>query len=89
VFKGTVSDPDNEQVKLQIELRLINQSFTGNYTHQSALVASGGRPSITVSNLANGEYHWRGRAVDSNGTTRGGISTFDIICGGNRVLHSI
>ncbi|MBI2560020.1 MAG: hypothetical protein HYW14_02675 [Planctomycetes bacterium] len=69
VFKGTVSDPDNDQVKLQIELRPLNEGFTGVHTHESTLVSSGGRASITVASLANGSYHWKGRAVDTKGAT--------------------
>lgn len=67
VFKGTISDPDNDQVKLQIEFRPMSQPFTGDYTHESGLVSSGGRPSITVTGITNGSYHWKGRTVDSKG----------------------
>jgi hypothetical protein len=67
VLKGNVSDPDGDQVKLQIELRLTSEAFTGVATHESGFMSSGSTASITVSNLSNGQYQWHGRAVDSNG----------------------
>lgn len=67
VLKGNVSDPYGDQVKLQIELRLTSEAFTGVATHESGFVSSGSTASIPVSNLSNGQSQWRGRAVDSNG----------------------
>ncbi len=67
VFKGTVSDPDGEQVKLQIELRKIAEAFTGAPNLQSSLVNSGTPVTIAVENLAATNYKWRCRAMDEKG----------------------
>ncbi len=69
VFKGTVNDPDGDQVRLEIELREIDQPFTGQPTQESVLVPSGIEVTITRYSLINEEYHWRYRAKDSNGAT--------------------
>lgn len=72
IFKGTVSDPDLDQVKLQVELRRIDE-FGGQFDEtqgglkESDFVASGSTAIITVSGLVNGDYHWRYRAKDSKG----------------------
>ena len=81
VLKGQVSDPDGDQVKLQIELRRLDEyagGFTGDYTQESPLVTTGSTASIPVTLYANGQYHWRARAVDS----RGGVGSW-ASAGGN------
>ena len=67
VFKATVSDPDGEQVKLQIELRKIAEVFTGTPTLQSSLVNSGMQVTIARDSLLFASYKWRCRAVDARG----------------------
>lgn len=70
IFKGTVSDPDGDQVRLEMELRQTNESFTGTPTPEtiSSFVASGSQvPPITRGGLVNGSYKWQYRAVDSKG----------------------
>jgi hypothetical protein len=68
-FSGGVStDPEAQMIRLQIERILNSAAFTGAFTEQSALVASGGSPTITVSGIANGIYKWRARFVDALGT---------------------
>jgi len=67
VFKATVSDPDKDRVKLQIELRQITEAFTGTPTWESGLVASGTQVSWTRGELVNASYKWRYRAVDERG----------------------
>lgn len=69
VFKGVITSPDNNQVKSQIELRPLSEGFTGQPTHDGSLVLSGNTASITVFGLSDGQYHWRYRAVDSEGNT--------------------
>ena len=72
VFKGVVSDPNSDQVKLQIELRRLDEyggEFTGEFTQESDWVSSGSEASITVSGLIDGNYHWRARTVDKGGAT--------------------
>jgi hypothetical protein len=66
-FKATVSDPDLNTVKLQVEVKPRGVDFDGNASGESALVASGTQVTVTVSGLANGQYVWRYRAIDSFG----------------------
>jgi len=67
VFKATLTDPDGDDVKLQVELKEFNQSFDGQDLLESDLIISGSAASITRYGLVNGKYHWRARAVDENG----------------------
>jgi hypothetical protein len=69
-FLGTVSDPDaGQSVRLQVEVKPVGTAFTGTVSCQSALVPSGTATSCSVSGLTVGStgYHWRLRAVDSQG----------------------
>ncbi len=70
-FKGTVSDPDRDQVQLEIELREIDQPFTGEPTQEtiSDFVPSDTEVTITRYGLVNADYHWQYRAKDSKGAT--------------------
>ncbi len=67
VFKATISDPDDDQVKLQIELRKITDAFTGTPNLQSNLVNSGTPATIAAENLAFANYKWRFRVMDASG----------------------
>jgi|GEM_PF-6177843 len=67
IFKATATDPDNDQVKLQIELKEYNQSFDEQNLLESGFVNSGSEVVITKTNLSEGQYHWRARAVDDKG----------------------
>jgi murein DD-endopeptidase MepM/ murein hydrolase activator NlpD len=69
VFKGTVSDPDGDQVRLEIELRQISEPFTGEPTPEtiSDFVYSGTEVIITRYALVEVGYHWQYRAKDSQG----------------------
>jgi len=67
IFKGTVSDPDGDRVKLEIELRQITEAFTGAPTWQSELVPSGTEVSWARGSLVNAGYKWQYRAVDEWG----------------------
>jgi hypothetical protein len=64
VFKATISDPDDEPVKLQIELRKITEAFTGVPTQESSLANSGTAVSVTTDTLAAAAYKWRYRVMD-------------------------
>ena len=73
VLKGTVSDPDGNTVKLEVEVRPLGAGFTNTATQESGLVGSGSVASVTVSDLANNtSYHWQARTVDSQGRPVGG-----------------
>ena len=67
VFTGTSSDPGGNQVKLQIELRQITETFTGTPTFESSLVNSGTQAAVTKTGLGSGSYKWRYRAMDALG----------------------
>lgn len=71
-FKGTVSDPDGDQVKLQVELRNINE-YGGEFDEtqgglkDSELVESGSEAVAGAVELIDEDYHWRARTVDEHG----------------------
>ena len=69
VFKATLEDPDGDDVRLEIELRKIDEPFTGKPTSEtiSDFVPSGSEVTITRSGLVDGEYHWQYRVKDSEG----------------------
>jgi hypothetical protein len=79
VIKGTVSDPDGNDVRLQIELRATSLAWTGAYTHQSGAVASGEVAVVTLSSLANNTYHWRARCIED----ASGVVSNWVVFGGN------
>jgi hypothetical protein len=89
VFRGTVSDPDGNPVALQVEVVPMASAFTNSPTVTGSFVASGGNASATVSGLANNDYKWQARAIDSQGATSswiefGGITTdFTVLVAGN------
>ena len=70
VFKATLEDPDGDDVRLEIELRKIDEPFTGEPTSEtiSDFVPSGSEVTITRSGLVDGDYHWQYRVKDSKGT---------------------
>jgi parallel beta-helix repeat protein len=71
-FKGTVSDPDGDQVKLQVELRNLDE-YGGEFDEtqgglfESALVEDGSVAVVSRGDLIDADYHWRARAVDEHG----------------------
>lgn len=69
VFRATLDDPDNDQVKLQIELKEFSQPFNEQDLLESEFVSSGNIVAITKSDLTDGDYRWRARAIDSRGGT--------------------
>ena len=73
-FFAYINDPENNQVKLQVELRQINEPFTGNSDGgilTSDLVTSGSGVKVNRTELSDGAYHWRARAVDEHGNESG------------------
>ncbi|MFQ6119553.1 MAG: hypothetical protein ACE5KE_06680, partial [Methanosarcinales archaeon] len=70
VFKAILNDLDNDQAKLQIELRQILEPFTGIFDGgilESEFISSGNEATIIRTELVDGQYHWRARAIDSQG----------------------
>jgi hypothetical protein len=68
IFKGTVSDPNADQTRLQVEVEPVGTPFTNTVSATSSAVASGGTASVTVNTgLTNGtSYHWQARAIDAS-----------------------
>nr|KKS48445.1 MAG: hypothetical protein UV11_C0009G0009 [Candidatus Giovannonibacteria bacterium GW2011_GWF2_42_19] len=70
-FSADVNDPNGDQIQLQVELRRFEESFTGTDDGgilTSDLIPSGlGTIRVTRASLSDGKYHWRARAIDSNG----------------------
>jgi hypothetical protein len=74
---GVVSDPDHDRVKLQIELRRLDEyagSFIGIPTHESEFVDSDFGVTISIQGLIHGSYHWQARTVDKAGATSDWLS---------------
>ncbi|MEA2560102.1 MAG: hypothetical protein QOH06_1606 [Acidobacteriota bacterium] len=74
-LRGTVSGSAGSQLRLEIELQPRTVAFTGNPTHSSDPVSSGSLAVVkTVTSLANDDYHWRGRTVDSTNSASNWVS---------------
>ncbi len=67
IFKGTVSDPDGNDVRLEIELRRVEEPFVGEPTLETNFEPSGSEVTITRNGLVTGNYKWRCRVKDSKG----------------------
>lgn len=67
IFKATLNDPDNDQVKLQVEIKEYGQEFNEQDLLESDFVSSGATVSLTRFGLVQGVYKWRTRAVDEKG----------------------
>jgi len=71
-FAAVVEDPDGDQVRLQAELRRIDE-YGGQFDEtkgglkESPLFDSGGVATIEVYDLIRGQYHWRARTIDEHG----------------------
>jgi hypothetical protein len=59
VFKAMVFDPEGEQAKLQIELRRLDDAYSG-------LVNSGTAAAVAAENLGAANYKWRFRVMDDH-----------------------
>jgi Tol biopolymer transport system component len=80
VLKGTVSDPDGGQVRLQVEVEPIGTAFDGNGLVTGAPVPSGSVGSVSVGGLVRARgYHWRARTIDGSDATSANWVSF----GGN------
>ncbi|MGA2384408.1 MAG: invasin domain 3-containing protein, partial [Gemmatimonadales bacterium] len=68
VFRASLADPDQDSVRLDVEVQPLAVAFSGVPTAASAVVASGSRATVVVNNLSNyTPYHWQARAVDRTG----------------------
>ena len=59
VIKGFPSSTSSTTASLRIEVKLVSQSFTNVYTHESVQVPNGSQASVTISGLAPGQYKWQ------------------------------
>ena len=66
-FVAQIADPELQQVNFQVEVKPLGTAFDELATAQSGMVASGSDVVITVADLDEGSYHWRGRVLDSAG----------------------
>jgi len=73
-LRGTVSDPDDNDCYMQVEVQPTNVFFTGTPNFQGAPTFSGTDASVDATDLADGPYHWQARAVDSLGFTSNWVS---------------
>ncbi len=72
IFIGLIADSSGGQIRMEIELRRLDENqgqFTGQPTASSSLLASGSTAQIPMTDLAPGQYHWQARAVDEQGNT--------------------
>ena len=70
IFKGYLSDPDGDKVKLQIELRRVDEyagSFQNRFTQEGNLINSDNQADTAAYGLINGNYHWQARTMDEHG----------------------
>jgi hypothetical protein len=72
LLKAKINDPDGNKVKLQIELRRLDE-YEGIFDEdagglkQSNLFENNSEIVIPIYGLADGDYHWRARAIDEYG----------------------
>jgi hypothetical protein len=81
VFAGIVRDPDGDDVRLQVELRRLDEDdgeFRDDSTIDSDWTANGSQISKSRSGLVGGCYHWQARTQD-----RWGLASDWVDFGGN------
>jgi parallel beta-helix repeat protein len=67
VFKATITDPDNDLVKLQVEVKEFAQSFDETNLLESDYLPAGSEVALTKNDFSNGKYKWRARVIDDKG----------------------
>lgn len=65
-FKGIVTSPFG-QAKMQLEIKSLDVPFDGIVSQETEFVSDGESIEKRVSNLIDGDYHWRARVVDEFG----------------------
>src|SRR5437762_545186 len=66
-FLATVSDPERDVTRLDIEVILSNHTYQDQPTVYGAGVASGATAMATFDQLTTGTWKWHARATDANG----------------------
>jgi len=69
IFKAILNDPDNDQAKLQVELKEFNQPFNEQDLLESEFVSPGSEDVVSRQSLVDGSYKWRARAMDDKSAT--------------------
>ncbi|HMG86727.1 MAG TPA: choice-of-anchor D domain-containing protein [Terracidiphilus sp.] len=67
IFAAALRSNDGSPLQLQVEVEPSSIPFTGQPSATSTAVTSSGTATVSISGLASGAYHWRARAVDSEG----------------------
>ncbi len=80
VFRGNVTDPQSDQVGIQVELQPVGTAFTGVPNLSGTMVATGSDSIATFSlgGFSAADYHWQARTIDALGA----VSAF-VTFGGN------
>lgn len=72
-IQARLRDPDQDRVRLQVELQPAGSAFTGQPSQTRAVsqgsVASGSRGELLASALEDGGWKWQARTIDSLGQT--------------------
>ncbi len=74
IFSAYVNDSNGSKLKLQVELRRLDE-YGGNFDEtkgglkEGDFVASGSTAKASAIELIDGNYHWRARTVDEHGNT--------------------
>lgn len=67
-FTAQISDPEGDDVRLEVEAIPTGTAFTGEPTHLGAIGASGGTVTTTAV-FPGGSWQWKARARDVNGNS--------------------
>jgi hypothetical protein len=71
ILKGKLKDPDGDKARLEVEIRRLNE-YGGQFDEdagglkQSDLFENNSEIMLPVNKLADGDYHWRARAIDEH-----------------------
>ena len=66
-IKAVLTDPDEDPLHLEVEVRPLNGKFLGRATHVSGHIPSGHTAVISLTGIKEGTYHYQARAKDSDG----------------------
>ena len=69
ILKALLTDPNEDMVKMQVELKKYSQNFDGQNLLETELVPSGTITMVTFTGLVEESYKWRARTVNENGFT--------------------
>jgi hypothetical protein len=69
VCEAFLTDPNADAVRLEVELKPVGVAFDGAVAATGAFYSNGTTVLLAIAGLADGRYHWRARATDSNGAS--------------------